>query len=335
MCSVNSKPARLRDVAERAGVSVATVSSYLNTPWLVSERSKAKVEQAIAELRFVPNAAARQLRSGSSRMIAFIAFDVSDPLFTSVARGARERAAESNLRLVLADTDGQPETEQGYLTLFEEQRVRGLLLAPAGDSTSYLEQLATSHLPTVLIDQVDPAMRMSSVSVNDILGGEIAVRHLLELGRRTIVVVGGDDSIRQVADRREGARRAVAAVDGASVRFIDSVERNVAAGRAAGTEIVDGTTLPDAIFCINDLLAAGALQTFGERGIRVPEDIAVIGFNDVVADAGSLTSLSSVRQPHEAFGTIAMELLLEQLEGKPPRQVVFDPELVVRSSTAG
>lgn len=330
-----SKPARLRDVAEHAGVSIATVSSYLNTPWLVGDRSKKKVEQAIGELRFVPNAAARQLRSGSSRMVAFIAFDVSDPLFTSVARGARESAAAVGLRLVLADTDGQPETEQGYLTLFEEQRVRGLLLAPAGDSTGYLEELASWHMPTVLIDQPDPTLRWSSVSVNDILGGELAVSHLLELGRRRIVVVGGDDTIRQVADRREGARRAVAAVDGASVRFIDSQQRDVSAGRAAGVAAARLDPLPDAIFCINDLLAAGALQSFEREGLRVPDDVAVIGYNDIAADAWSLSSLSSIRQPHEAFGTTAMELLLEQLDGKPPRQVVFDPELIVRESTTG
>ncbi len=213
--------------------------------------------------------------------------------------------------------------------------MRGILLAPAGEPQRYLDSLELRRIPAVLIDQPAPSERWSSVSINDVLGGQLAVGHLLALGRRRIAVVGGDPSIRQVVDRREGARLAALEVPTATLSFWDTEERNVEAGRRIGAALVDAAPVPDAVFCINDSIASGVLQSFARAGIQVPGQVAVIGYNDVAADTSVLSTLSSVRQPHEAFGAAAIELLLEEIDGGPRRQVLFDPELVVRQSTTG
>ncbi|MDZ4044338.1 MAG: LacI family DNA-binding transcriptional regulator, partial [Rhodoglobus sp.] len=195
----------LHDVAKAAHVSTATVSFYLNKPGSVSPGTSERIRRAIDELGYVRNSAASQLRSGTSRMLAFIGFDVSDPHFAAVARGARAAAAAEGLSLVLADTDGVRETEVDYVRLFEEQRVRGLLLAPAGDPTEYLADHAKA-MPVVLVGHEDPAGRFPSVSVDNIAGGQLVGEHLTSLGRTRLAFAGGPPSIPQVADRLAGFR---------------------------------------------------------------------------------------------------------------------------------
>lgn len=329
----------LQDVADLARVSRSLVSSYLNTPELVSAASRRQIQEAIDELRFVRNDAARQLRHGSSQMVAFLAFDVSDPLFASVARGAQAAAGRAGLSLVLADTAGEADTERQYLRLFTEQRVRGVLLSPTGDPWTYLRELDDHHIPAVLIDQASPSTRWSSVSVNDVLGGHVAVEHLIEIGRSNILVVGGPREIPQITDRVQGAHNAAAQARGAQLEYLETQARDVRAGRKVGEEIARRplSRRPDAVFCINDLLASGLIHSLFEAGITVPEDIAVIGYNDSGDAALSRVPLSSIRQPHEAFGEAAIGVLLEDASlevGEPRQQIAFDPELVARRSTA-
>ncbi|GAA3639936.1 LacI family DNA-binding transcriptional regulator [Microbacterium awajiense] len=326
---------RLRDVAERAGVSVSLVSSFINSPEKVGAASGDRISRAIAELKFVPNDAARRLRRGQSRMVAFVAYDIADPNFALIARGAQARAAEAGLQVVLADTAGVARTERDYIAMFEEQRVRGVLLSPAQHPEEYLHSLQTRGIPAVLVDHQPPAAGWPSVAVDNYAGGRLAARHLLATGRRDLVVLGGDESIPQVAERLRGATDAVAEAPGARLRFITSETRDTAAGRELAQVLLDEGGLPDAAFCINDLIALGLMQKLSSTGVQVPDTVAVIGYNDIAADASGLTSLSSVRQPHEEFGRTAVELLIEALNGAAPRQVVFSPELIVRESSRG
>jgi len=318
---------------------VALVSSYINSPELVGKKSAAKIEEAISALGFIPNDAARQLRRGVSRMIAFVAFDVGDTFFASVARGAQRRAAQEGLSLVLADSDGQRSTEREYLTLFGEQRVRGVLLAPVAQPSSYLDEPGLRQTRIVFIDQPSPSPEYGSVCINDVLGGRLAAAHLLKLGRRRLAYVGGPSYIRQVTDRLRGVREAIGAVPGAGVEVFDTEARTAAAGREVAEAILrrEPADRPDGIFCVNDSMAAGVLQVLLRNpSVRVPEDIAVVGYNDVAAEAGSVIPLTSIRQPHEAFGRAAVDLLIEEFAAapqEPRRQVVFDPELVIRDST--
>ena len=328
----------VREVAAAASVSVGTVSNVLNRPDKVAPATVARVLAAIDELGFVRNDAARQLRAGRSRSIGLIVLDVRNPFFTEVARGAEDRAAEAQMTILLGNSDENTDRERAYLDLFEEQRVHGVLISPLGDDETRLRRLRGRDTPVVLVDRVSEDRSLSSVAVDDVVGGELAVRHLITTGRRRIAFVGGPASIRQVADRLAGARRAIAEVSDATLEVIATPSLTVLDGRAAGEGLRERPVAqrPDAVFAGNDLLAMGVLQAFNMLGsVRVPDDVALIGYDDIDFAAAAVVPLSSIRQPAWLIGYTAVDLLLKSAD-EPDRaaeQVVFQPELVVRDST--
>jgi LacI family transcriptional regulator len=324
----------IRDVASRAGVSVGTVSNVLNRPERVNPEAVRKVRAAIAELGFVRNDAARQLRAGRSRSIGLVVLDSGNPFFAELARGAQARAADAGLAVLLGSTDGDAGREGAYIDLFEEQRVTGVLISPQGEDSTRIARLRAHGIPCVLVDREADDPDHSSVAVDDVAGGRLAVEHLLQLGRRRIAAIGGTASLRQVSDRLSGARDAVAAVPGATLEEMPTAALSVLAGREAGRAIADRAPAerPDAVFAANDLVAVGVLQALALIGdIRVPEDVALIGYDDIAFASATVVPLSSIRQPSALIGATAVDLLL----GDVPRQVLFQPELVVRASTAG
>lgn len=330
----------IRDVAERAGVSVGTVSNVLNKPDRVSEAVATRVHDAIRELGYVRNDAARQLRAGRSSSVGLVVLDARNPFFTDVARGAEDAAAEHGVAVLLGDSDEKPEREAAYLDLFEEQRVRGVLVSPLGDIRERLQRMRALGTPVVLVDRMAEDASLSSVSVDDVAGGRTAVAHLLETGRRRIAFVGGPLGLRQVADRLVGAQHAVAAVPEAQLEVLEGSALSVSEGRRMGEQLVarDPTERPDAVFTANDLLAVGLLQALVMRGgVRVPDDIALIGFDDIDFASATIVPLSSLRQPSRLIGQTALGILLEEADDPTlaPRQVVFQPELVIRESSGG
>jgi LacI family transcriptional regulator len=334
--------ASVRDVARLAGVSVGTVSNVLNARGTVDPEMAARVHAAIGSLGYIRNDAARQLRAGRSRAIAFISLDAANPFFSSLARGAEEQASAAGFSVIHANSAEKTQREARYIDLFEEQRVHGLMISPFGDVADRLRQMRERGIPAVLVDRVSSDSSFSSVSVDDVAGGEDAVGHLIALGRRRIVYVGGPMAIRQVGDRLTGARRAVAAATDAGLSVaIDVVEvdaLSLSEGRRAGQLVTERPRRdwPDAVFAANDLLAIGFLQAvFHEDPRAVPERIAVVGYDDIDFAAAAAVPLTSVRQPAGQIGAAAVRILLEEA-GNPdatPQHVVFQPELVVRDST--
>lgn len=329
----------IRDVAVRAGVSVGTVSNVLNRPDRVSDAVVERVHDAIRELGYVRNDAARQLRAGRSSSVGLVVLDARNPFFTDIARGAEDEAADHGVAVLLGDSDEKPEREGAYLDLFEEQRVRGVLVSPLGDIRERLERLRANGTPVVLVDRHADGV-LSSVSVDDVAGGRTATAHLLERGRRRIAFVAGPLGIRQVSDRLAGAREAVAAAPGATLEVIEASATSVFEGRRVGEALVarSAAQRPDAVFTTNDLLAVGLLQALVMRGeVRVPEDVAIVGFDDIDFASATVVPLSSIRQPSRLIGQTALRILLEEADDPElaPRQVVFQPELVIRESSAG
>jgi len=333
-----NRSASIKDVANHASVAVGTVSNVLNYPDRVSQRTKDRVLKAIDELGFVRNDAARQLRAGHSRTIGLIVLDVGNPFFTSVVRAAEDAAALLGSAVLLGDSGHDAAREANYIDLFQEQRVQGLLISPVGDVTERLDLLRERGVPTVLVDRLADEAKFSSVAVDDDAGGYLAARHLLDTGRRRLAFVGGPTSIRQVADRAQGAQRAVKEEPEATLEVLESEGQTVLAGRSVGDSLVergrDG--LPDGIFCANDLLALGVMQSLTmTHTFRIPQDVALIGYDDIDFAVSAVVPLSSIRQPTEALGRTAIELLSEEVESQSPthRSVIFTPELVVRQST--
>ncbi|GLI26347.1 LacI family transcriptional regulator [Agromyces rhizosphaerae] len=329
----------IRDVAQHAGVSVGTVSNVLNRPGEVSAESIARVNAAIEELGYVRNDAARKLRAGTSTTVGFVVLDGQNPFFNDVVRGAEDEASKHNIAILYGNTDEDIARERLYLDLFEEQQVRGVLISPYDDVHTRLERLRQRGIPAVLVDRFSGDGRFSSVSVDSVSGGRMAVEHLIETGRRRIAFVGGPFDIHQVSDRLAGARAAAEnSVTPVDLEVVATTALTVAEGVAAGKRIIERPRAqrPDALFAANDLVALGLLQAFVVEGrVLVPEEIAIIGFDDISFAGAAAVPLSSIRQPSGMLGRTALRTLLEEANDPEsiPRQTVFQPELVVRRST--
>jgi LacI family transcriptional regulator len=337
---VVNAPVSIRDVAAYAGVSVGTVSNVLNRPDVVAEPTRSRVQAAIKQLGFIRNESARQLRAGRSRTIGLVVLDVANPFFTDVARGVEDEASESGLAVILCNSDDQQAKETHYLELLEEHRVQGILITPVPGAHERLVRLQRRGTPVVLVDSRSPTHGQCSVAVDDVLGGDIAVTHLLEAQHERIAFVGGPMTFRQVADRHEGAVRALerAGLRAGQLQVIETAALNVSAGKLAGAAIADmpAGRRPTAVFCANDLLALGVLQEMTASRIRVPDGVSIVGYDDIDFAAAAAVPLSSVRQPRHQLGRTAAQLLLDEALGEEShqhRQVVFEPELVVRQSS--
>ncbi len=335
-----SSSVSIKDVAARAGVSVGTVSNVLNRPERVAEDTRTRVQLAIIALGFVRNEPARQLRAGRSRSIGLLVLDAANPFFADVSRGAEEAAARAGLAVILCNSGQDAAKESAYLNLMAEQRVQGLLLTPVDADPVRLSKLVERGMPVVLLDRRADGGGMCSVSVDDVSGGELAVSHLLEMGHERVAFIGGPTSIAQVKDRLQGARNALsrAGRDPDSLVSIATTSMTVGAGREAG-ERLGGLPVkrrPTAAFCSNDLLALGLLQEMIRQGLDVPNDVAIVGYDDIEFAAAAAVPLTSVRQPRHLLGKTAADLLLEETqdpENHIHRQIEFEPDLVVRAST--
>lgn len=332
--------ANVRDVAALARVSVGTVSNVVNGSKKVAPATEKRVLEAIETLGFIRNDAARQLRVGQSRTVGMMVLDISNPFFTDVVRGVEDTLTAFDRSLVLGNSAEDARREQTYLDLFEEQRVSGLLISPVGDVVSRLERLRKRGAPVVLVDRHENVENFSSVSVDDREGGRLAMKHLIDIGRARPVFIGGSLEVLQVRARLQGAQAALAEAGHAPLRVIEAANMSADAGRAAGEVLLalPADVRPDAVFAANDLLALGVLQALTHAGVRVPEDVALIGYDDIYFAASAAIPLSSVRQPSWELGKAATELLMAEIEGGGSveyRHVVFQPELVIRESTIG
>jgi len=329
--------ASISDVAREAGVSLGTVSNVLNRPDRVSAPTRDRVQRAIEQLSFIPNGSARQLRAGTITTVGAVLLDIGNPFFTEVARGIEDRLGRDDYTLMLASSDGEPDRETRYLRLFEEHGVLGVLVTPAGHDLEHLLELRSRGVQVVLLDATSPDPTVSSVAVDDVAGAAMAVDHLLALGHRRIGFVNGPPTIQQCVDRREGALRALTAagLDGSAMVEIEVPTLNADGGEAGVTQLLDGGPVPTALFCVNDLTALGAMRTLRAHGLRIPDDMAVVGYDDVNFASMLTTPLTSVRQPTHRLGEVAADLLLRAAgsEEPPAQQIQFQPELVVRASS--
>lgn len=329
----------IKDVARQAGVSVGTVSNVLNRPELVSPDTLARVRDAIDRLGYVRSESARQLRAGESRMVAMLVLDMANPFFVEVAGGAERAAREAGLRVMLCNSAQDPVEEADYLALFAEQRVRGVLVTPADPTGRSLGVLQRSGIPFVLVDRATAVLEGCSVSVDDVVGGRMAAEHLLAVGHRSFTYVSGPMQLAQCRDRRTGALAALAehGLPEDAMTHVETEQMDVACGRAAGYRLLGLSRRPTAVFCANDLLALGVLQTMYAVGVSVPDEMAIVGYDDIEYARAAAVPLTSVRQPSIEMGRTAVKLLLDESGDDAARhehqRVVLTPELVVREST--
>ncbi|MEV6318735.1 LacI family DNA-binding transcriptional regulator [Streptomyces sp. NPDC051776] len=329
----------IKDVARQAGVSVGTVSNVINRPDTVSEVTRTRVLSAIDRLGYVRSESARQLRAGRSRIMALLVLDMGNPFFVDVARGAERAARAAGLGVMVCNSGESPSEEADYLALFAEQRVRGVMVTPADVTGRNLAAFRRHGIPLVFADRVAPSQEGCSVSVDDVMGGTLAVRHLVAGGHRRIAYVAGPMHLPQCRDRHTGALRAAAeaGLPAESVTLVEAEHLDVQAGRDAGARLLGLPDRPSAVFCANDLIALGVLQAMYAAGVRVPDEVSIVGYDDIEFAAAATVPLTSVRQPAFRIGSTAARLLIEETGdaagAHEHQKIVFRPELVVRASS--
>jgi len=339
---VSRRTTSMKDVATLAGVSVGTVSNVLNRPEAVSEATRRKVEDAINKLGWIRNEAARSLRAGRSHSVGLVVMDIANPFFTDLAHGVEDVMADAGYSVLLGNSAQRLDRENVHLEQLGRQRVSGVVLAPVAADVR-IQTLRQFGIPVVLADRADTSADMCTVSVDDFAGGRLAAAHLLEQGHTRLAFVGGKDDIRQVRERREGATREVQmSAPDAAVLAIPTEHLDIAAGRTVAESllVMPATDRPTGVFAANDLVAIGLLQGLMTRGLHVPEDVAIIGYDDIEFAAAAAVPLSSIRQPRAELGRRAAELLLAEIDtatdsGSPHRHehVRFTPTLSPRASS--
>ncbi|MFF5264548.1 LacI family DNA-binding transcriptional regulator [Actinomadura viridis] len=337
----------IREVARRAGVSVGTVSNVLNRPDLVAEATRDRVRAAIQELGFVRNESARRLRQGPSRgaydrratkprprAFGIVVEDLTNPYATDVARGAELAINEAGHDALWLSSDHSPDKERRSLELLAEHEAAGVLIVPVGIGPADIDRMrASSGMAVVLIDHAGPDV--CSVQVDHVAGGDIAAAHLLSLGRRRLAFVSGSLAPQPCAERCHGAARTLAKAGGGELVTLLQDAMSPTEGRAAAHRLLALSPVPDAVFCANDLLAIGMINELQRLGVRIPDDIAVIGYDDIELASSSAVPLTTIRQPRYAVGEEAAELALAEFaegESHLHRQVILTPELVIRES---
>jgi len=336
-----ARSASVKDVAATAGVSLGTVSNVLNRPERVSAATRERVERAMNDLGFVRNESARALRAGKSRTLAYVMLDATNPFFTDVAQGIELAAEAADLSLFICNSDNRATREDTHLDHLQQQRVQGILITPVDPEADSLDTIARHGTPLVIVDRIRHDESFCSVAVDDVLGGRIAVEHLIDRGHTRVAFVGGPLSIGQVEDRWRGAREAwdEAGLPEDALTLLPTTALTVAEGRSAGERLagLPSRRRATAAFCANDLIALGLLQQTISSGRRVPADLAIVGYDDIEFAAAAAVPLTSVRQPRHELGRTAADLVMD--EASNPRhahqQVTFTPELVARASTLG
>jgi LacI family transcriptional regulator len=330
----------VKDVAAAAGVSLGTVSNVLNRPEMVAAGTKQRVERAMTELGFVRNESARQLRAGTSRTLAYVMLDGTNPFFHDVAEGIELAAEDADLSLFICNSRGLAEREAVHIDRLMQQRVQGILITPVNPASPTLDEVSRRGIPVVIVDRTREGGGFCSVAVDDVYGGRIALEHLLDTGHTRVAFVGGPESIGQVRERLQGAREAwaEAGLPAGDLVHLPTGALTVAEGRSAGERLagLPARRRPTAAFCANDLLALGLLQQTIGSGQRVPDDLAIVGFGDIDFAAAAAVPLTSVRQPRRELGRTAARLLLDEATSAEHvhEQSTFVPELVARASTA-
>jgi LacI family transcriptional regulator len=344
---MGQSPVALRDVARRSGVHAATASRALNpaTRMLVSEETAIRVLAAAADLGYRPNTVARSLRTRRSHTIGVLIPDLTNPLFPPIVRGLEDRLAEDGYVALLGNTDADDEREQMVFELMRARHVDGFVLATATTHSPVLAEAARAGLLVVLVNRRSDEFSFPSVAVDNECGIRLAVGHLTGLGHRRIAHVAGPQDTSTGRDRLRGFQAALAdaglAADPALIARAGAFAieegyrcaRELLGGGAAG-----GASGPPftAVAAGNDMLAIGCYKALEEAGLRCPEDVSVIGFNDMPFIDRLRPPLSTIAFPHYQVGTEAAQLLLERLAGdeRPVRSLYLAPELVARGSTA-
>jgi LacI family transcriptional regulator len=336
----------IKDVAQRAGVSTMTVSRVLNHSGYVGDETRARIEAAIAELKYVPNRLAGSLRFKRTRTLALVLSDITNPFFTTVARGVEDAASEQKFSVIFTNTDECEDEQAEQLNTLAQKQIDGVLLVPAADSPEPVEFLQAQGIPVVLLDRRIGEAEVDVVRCASEPGAYELTRLLLGLGHRRIATLAGPASVSTAAERVAGYRRALAeftaTTEAAVAEIIYHGPLTQASGYQMAQEALAAQPRPTAIFAANNFIAIGAYRALRAAGLRVPQDVALVAFDDLPPALVLEPFLTVASQPAYEMGRRATELLLARLAGPPAdrdtvpyQEIVLPTEIIVRQSSGG
>lgn len=326
----------IREVARLAGVAPITVSRVINHTGYISDDTRLKVEAAIAELDYVPNTLSQSLRWNQTRMLALVLTDVTNPFWTTVARGVEDAASEAGYHVILCNTDESPEKQESYLTALLQKRVDGVLLVPARDKLDDIQRVQALKVPLVLLDRRLSQTLADSVRCDSESGAYQLTRLLLEQGHHRIALLTGSEQVATATDRVDGYRRALREFGlSEESEMITYGAFTVESGQEMTRAVLEMDPRPTAVFAGNNFIAIGMMQALNQAGVRVPEEVSVVGFDDLPASLLITPFLTVAAQPAYQMGREAMKLLVKRLKGDGsalPQEVVLPVELIERQS---
>lgn len=327
--------ATVLDVAKRAGVSPMTVSRVVNGSGPVSAKLRARVEKALKETGYVPNSVARNLRTKRTDTIGLVMPDITNPFFTHVVRGMEVTAREAGLLLLLTNTDQRPDEEARVVSMLLQRQVDGMLAIPAGTCADTVRLCQDAGVPLVIVDRRPETPGSIDVVRADAEGGAYELGKLLAgLGHRHTAVVSGPEYVPTAVDRVAGFSKAVEE-EGLPAPVVAYGDFSLESGRDMTQDLMRSRPRPTAIFAANNFLAIGAQHAIEELGLRVPEDVALVGLDDLPAEMVTFPFLTVAAQPAEEMGRQAVELLLKRISepAAAPEEILLPTELTIRRSS--
>ncbi|TDL54296.1 LacI family transcriptional regulator [Paenibacillus dendritiformis] len=329
--------ATIYDIAKKANVSAMTVSRVINNTGRVSEKTRVKVKQVMEEMRYIPNSVARCLVTQESMIVSLLITDITNPFFTTMARGAEDAAMRHGYRLMFGNSDESFSKEKDYVEMILSMRVDGVLFAPSGDqSKEHLEWLQRQNVPFVLLDREVPGIDCDAVLGDSRDGAKRMVAEMIRYGHRRIALVNGAQDVSTARERQAGY---IEALQEAGIEFDESLVMQTSYSREQDLSVAHWMELapetrPTAIFAANNMLALSVLKSVRSLGLRVPEDLSIACFDDFgwVEEANPFFSVAS--QPAYEFGEQGMQLLLDRIKNgeDKPRQIVLPCDILMRQS---
>jgi DNA-binding LacI/PurR family transcriptional regulator len=330
------RPPSIKDIARLAQVSHSTVSRALQSSPLVNKQTAEKIQQIARESGYRASAVARGLVTKRTRTIGLVVTTVADPFASEVVSGIEQAANDHGYSVFLADSNADPDREKKVVQSFAERRVDGIVVTSSRVGALYLPLLSEMMVPIILVNNQHPGEFVHSVMIRNVEGSRAASAHLIQLGHRRIAYIGDEYGYQSDTERLEGYRETLEAANIAVLpELLTRGDGKPEAAVRAMDRLLALADPPTAVFCYNDMSALGAIQSIRAHGLRVPEDISVVGFDDIFFSTYMQPPLTTVRQPMRKMGLLAMQSLFKLMSGEESEiSIKVDAELIVRGSTS-
>lgn len=339
----------IKEVAKKAKVSTATVSHVINKTRYVSEELTERVFNAMDELDYHPNKTARSLRLGKSNTIGLIVPDISNQFYGELCKEIENIGSNNDYSVILCNTDNNPEKEKKYIDVLIQENVDGIIFISCGEEINHFRKIRNNKIPLIIVDRIINDMNVDMILLDNHMGGILATNHLINLGHRKIAFISGSYQSLERSRRFSGYKQAL---KNAEIEFDEALvfhgNYQINSGIEIAKKIVDLNPMPTAIFASNDLMAIGAMNTLKDLGVKIPEEISIVGFDNILSASTTTPSLTTINQPKRKMAAKAIELLLYRIEYfhakanesiesndfQPYQEIIVEPEIIIRNSSA-